>query len=606
MLLQATGSTLKSLSSALAFCPEVAEATRSEINSETVTLQTSEASRCALGLLGLPLLALIADASALAQVPPPPPSAETQPLQRPPAEPSASAGMPAVSDHQTSSPVASPDAAAVSFVLRDIKIEGTTEATAASLIAPYANRFGQPISLATLYTIADEMTRQYRKGGNLLSAVVVPQQRIEEGRVTLHLYEGKLAHVQLRGPGVDRRGLTQRMADTLASVSPLKAALLERQLLLLNDLPGMTARATLVPSALGLGFADLVIDTTQPRYRAEIGADNRSSKYLGPGRYTAELALNSLFGLQDATQFDYATAVPADRFHSWSLQHAERLTGSGLALNLSYTDYRSRPNLGADFTTYNLETNSKTAFVDLTYPLLRSRRMNLSVRAGLRRHEGGTDSAFIGTGSRDEIAVGLIGLTFDYSDDSRGVNTLDLELDQGLKAFGAAQADDPRLSRSGGRPDAFKSTLSVARLQELGANFSLLIAATGQYAASRLLLPDEFAYGGEYFGRAYDAAEFVGDSGLAGKTELRYTWGMTPAFAILPYVFYEAGWASRRSYPNDPENPSQSARSTGGGMRLAFGTHLSGYLEAAKPINHIVAAEGNQDTRLFGGLKLSF
>jgi hypothetical protein len=46
--------------------------------------------------------------------------------------------------------------------------------------------------------------------------------------------------------------------------------------------------------------------------------------------------------------------------------------------------------------------------------------------------------------------------------------------------------------------------------------------------------------------------------------------------------------------------------SAGGGLRLTFGRHVSGYVEVAQPINHIVAAEGNQDTRIFGGLKVIF
>lgn len=549
---------------------------------------------------------LVASSFAVAQVPTLPSSADTPPMQRAPAEPSPSLEIPAAPRDHLSLPMAPSNAASITFVLRGIKIDGTSAATAGSLIAPYTNEIGQQITLATVYAMAEEMTQRFRKAGNFLSAVTVPQQRIEDGHVTLHLYEGKLAHAQVRGPGADRRGLAQSTADELTMISPLKASVLERQMLLLNDLPGMTARGTLIPSAQGLGFADLVIDTTQPRFRAELGADNRSGNYLGPGRYTAELAVNSLFGLQDATQFDYATAVPADRFHTWTLQHAERLNDSGLALNLSYTDYRSHPNLGPDFTTFNLETDSKTAFVDLTYPLLRSRQMNLSLRAGLRYHDGGTDSAFGGTATNDEITTGLIGLTFDYADTWRGVNTLDLELDQGLHAFGASTAGDPTLSRPGGRPDAFKATLYLARLQDLAAHFSLLLAVTGQYAASRLLLPDEFAYGGEYFGRAYDAAEFVGDSGLAGKAELRYSWNVAHSLVLSPYAFYEGGWVSRRGYPNDSTASSESALSAGGGLRLTFGTHLSGYVEAANPINHIVAAEGNQNTRIFGGLKLNF
>jgi hemolysin activation/secretion protein len=548
---------------------------------------------------------LLASASGHSQVPTLPPSADTPPIQRAPAEPSSSLEIPLAPRDGASVPMAPPGADSITFVLREIRIEGASPAIAALLMAPHTSQIGQQISLATVYAIADDMTRQYRKTGNFLSVVIVPEQRIEDGHVTLHLYGGKLSRVELRGPGADPRGLAKRTADELTVAAPLTASAVERQLLLLNDLPGMTARGTLVPSGEGIGFADLIIDTTQPRYHADLGADNRAGKYLGPGRYTARLALNSVFGLQEATQFEYATAVPADRFHSWTIEHAERLSASGLALNVSYTDYRSRPNLGENFTTFNLETNSKTAFADLAYPLIRSRQTNLSIRAGVRYHDGATDSAFVGTATRDRLTTGLVGFTFDHADAWRGISTLDLELDKGLRAFGASTAGDPALSRLGGRPDAAKATLYVARLQDLGANFSFLLAATGQYAASRLLLPDEFAYGGEYFGRAYDAAEFVGDSGAAGKAELRYLWNARHGLTLLPYGFYEAGWARRRD-PADAARSGESALSAGGGLRLTLGTCLSGYVELAKPINHIVAAEGNQSTRVFGGLKFSF
>jgi hemolysin activation/secretion protein len=548
---------------------------------------------------------LLLSAISRAQLPALPSSADTPPMQRAPASPAASLDIPPAPGDGPSVPAAPPGADTITFVLRAIQVKGASPAVAASLTAPHAGKIGQQITLATVYDIADAMTRQYRKAGNFLSVVIVPAQRIEQGQVTLHLYEGKLSRVEVRGPGSDRRGLAKETADQVLAAGPVTAAAVERQLLLLNDLPGLTARGTLVPSAEGLGFADLIVDTSQPRYRAELGADNRSGRYLGPGRYTARLALNDVLGLQDATQFEYATAVPADRYHTWTIENAERLSPSGLAMNVSYTDYRSRPNLGEDFAAFNLETNSKTAFADLAYPLIRSRLTNLSLRTGLRYHDGATDSSFAGTATRDRVTTGLIGMTFDHADAGHGVSTVDFEVDQGLHTLGASSAGDPTLSRPGGRPDATKATLYIARLQDLGANFSVLLAATGQYAASRLLLPDEFAYGGEYFGRAYDAAEFVGDSGAAGKLEVRYTWNAPYGLMVLPYGFYEAGWVSRRDSTNTAVS-SDSALSAGCGLRLTLGTHLSGYVEVDEPINHVVAAEGNRSTRVFGGLKVSF
>jgi hemolysin activation/secretion protein len=355
-----------------------------------------------------------------------------------------------------------------------------------------------------------------------------------------------------------------------------------------------------------VGYANLVVDTTQPRAVADLQADNRAGKYLGPEHYTARLALNSVLGLQDSTMFEYVSAAPSSRFRSWTIGHAERLSTSGLTLNVSYTDYRSQPNLGPKFVGFNLETNSKTAYADLSYPIIRSRATNLRVRGGFRYHNGDTDSSFLVNMTKDKLSDVLFGITMDHADGWHGVSTLDMELSKGVNALGASRPDDINLSRPGGLPDAAKATLYLGRLQDLSHEFSLLLAVNGQYAASRLLLPDEFAYGGEFFGRAYDAAEFVGDSGLAGKLDLRYTWQGARGFALMPYAFYEAGWVSRRLDAADTVSKKESALSAGGGLRVTAGRYLSGYAEVAKPINHGVAAEGNQKTRVFVGVKASF
>ena len=95
------------------------------------------------------------------------------------------------------------------------------------------------------------------------------------------------------------------------------------------------------------------------------------------------------------------------------------------------------------------------------------------------------------------------------------MNLADVELSQGLKGLGASPFGDPLASRAGGRPDFTKVTLYAARLQSLAPRWSVLAAVNTQYAFNELLSPEEFAYGGEQFGRAYDAAELLGDSGIA-------------------------------------------------------------------------------------------
>jgi hemolysin activation/secretion protein len=231
---------------------------------------------------------------------------------------------------------------------------------------------------------------------------------------------------------------------------------------------------------------------------------------------------------------------------------------------------------------------------------------NLSVRGTFSFFNGETD--FEGTElSKDRIRAVRVGLAWDAIDAWRGVSLADLELSQGLKGLGASPFGDPLASRAGGRPDFTKVALYAARLQSLAPRWSVLAAVNAQYAFNELLAPEEFAYGGEQFGRAYDAAELLGDSGVAFKIDLRYSarteWAL--AREVMPYAFYGIGAVWQRSPP-----PGQGARSSaanvGAGVRVTGERGVSGYLEVAKPLTKIVTEEGNKNARVFVAVQLAF
>lgn len=112
---------------------------------------------------------------------------------------------------------------------------------------------------------------------------------------------------------------------------------------------------------------------------------------------------------------------------------------------------------------------------------------------------------------------------------------------------------------------------------------------------------EEFGLGGDLFLRAYDPSELIGDYGVAGKAELRYdlrgrTWGATF------YGYHDRGRVSYRL----PNTPSESAQSSGLGVRFSIPGGLHGYVEAAKPQDRIAASTGDDDVRIFGGLGVNF
>ncbi len=100
-----------------------------------------------------------------------------------------------------------------------------------------------------VYDIAAEMTAKYRDAGYVLSSVVVPAQAITDGRVSLTAVEGYLSSVAIEGDTGRRDGMLAKIQADLGAERPLRLATLERNLLLLNDLPGMTAQGVLQRSA---------------------------------------------------------------------------------------------------------------------------------------------------------------------------------------------------------------------------------------------------------------------------------------------------------------------------------------------------------------------
>ena len=130
-------------------------------------------------------------------------------------------------------------------------------------------------------------------------------------------------------------------------------------------------------------------------------------------------------------------------------------------------------------------------------------------------------------------------------------------------------------------------TLNASRLQPLTGKIRFYVAVTGQYAWSPLLSSEQFGFGGEPFGRAYDSSELTGDNGMAGMTELRYS---VPEF--IPHLTSEAFafWDLGRVWDHDATGDAENAASAGIGLRVMHENGLSGSLTLAQPLTRDVSA----------------
>jgi hemolysin activation/secretion protein len=500
----------------------------------------------------------------------------------------------------------------VRFQVEKIEVEGATVYPVSSMQDDIAPLLKREISLADLYRLADQLTARYRNDGYLLSQVIVPEQKVEGGIARLRAVEGFIATIKLVGVENDQRGLVAAYAEPIRAARPLTGKVLERQMLLINDLPGAYARAVLSPSPDTFGAADLTIQFSQRQFSGGVSANNQGGKALGPMRYLADIESFNLFDWQDHTQVRYAFA-PANELSYYSLLHEQPVGTSGGKLSFLASHARSEPD---ELYIIPLENKTWSDSLSLTYshPLMRTRAENLQARATLSAHDGETSSIFGFYKTKDRLRVLRFGLSYDKADIWNGINLLDVEFSQGLNGLGASDngysSDNgstiTTLSRPAGKVDFQKINFYLSRVQTLTPNWSALAALSGQYAYDNLLSAELFSYGGEPFGRGYDPSELVGDHGAALKLELRYANSAdigTPVPYTL-YGFYDNGKVWQRSVAG--YSSSDSAAAAGLGLRFGVGQYYSGFLEVAKPINHDVFAEGNRDTRFFMGLSARF
>ncbi|HYI88185.1 MAG TPA: ShlB/FhaC/HecB family hemolysin secretion/activation protein [Burkholderiales bacterium] len=503
--------------------------------------------------------------------------------------------------------VAPPNTADLKFVLREIHIDGATVYPPAELAATFARSVGQEISVAQVFQFANELTARYRRDGYVLSQVLVPAQDVAAGRVNLLAVEGYVDAIQLRGAvAADDKLLTAYGAD-LKRTRPLTAAALERYLLLINDLASVSGRGTLVPSATTQGAADLVVDVTREYTTVSVASNNRSSKSLGSKRANLDFGSYGLIGEWDHVGLHAGSSLD-DKLNFVGVDYGATLGARGLQWTVGATGVRARPGRAANLTTADLETQSVAAQLELRAPLLRSRAQNLYLRAAFTTFDGQSEFSSADL-SNDAIRALRLGATYDLADRARGITTVDLEVAHGFDAIGArteGTAESP-LSRAGGRADFTKATLYLARLQSLGSawggSWSALTAVTAQHAFDTLLAPELFAFGGDSFGRGYDASELAGDSGEAFKLELRYA-GVLPDVGLQGYSvygFYDVGRVRRRDALN--ERASEHASAAGLGLRMT-GRRWQGLVEYALPLDHDVAAEGNRSARFFFGVQV--
>jgi hemolysin activation/secretion protein len=223
------------------------------------------------------------------------------------------------------------------------------------------------------------------------------------------------------------------------------------------------------------------------------------------------------------------------------------------------------------------------AGLDLSYPVIRSRRLNLTPDVSFDYYDSYIDVN--GAGglpvelNSDHLRIFRAGGSLDFQDallaDFPAANLVILKASQGLPGLGASSNEEAMPPRAGERTDFTKFAGEVTRVQNLvtfgEVSTALKLSAGGQYTSDILPPSEKFFCCGLRWSRGYYYGQVTGDRGVGTTVELQLNNGFTdvPIFApdhrldVQFYGFYDFG----RFYNLAPGEFNQTVDSFGIGAR---------------------------------------
>lgn len=397
---------------------------------------------------------------------------------------------------------------------------GNTVFDGETLAALLAGRRNRPTDLAGLTEAAGVVSAYYRARGYLLTDAYLPEQAFQDvgGTVTIAVIEARIGRVQVRVEGDKGSATFARsvVAANLMSGVLITEYLLDKPVLLLRDLAGMEASATVEPGVRA-GQADVTV-TLRPQGTevfGSFGADNFAAQAVGARRVTATVKLSNLVDRGDIVSVQAQVSEGA-RSHLYRLAYSVPVAADStqLAFSVARSDYA----LGQQFAGLGATGEADILSASLTLPLIRARANNLYSLFSLE-HKKFHDH--IATPVNDSerplssVRIGLLGNFVDGGVGAGGSSSYALSATLGRAGLDAASLG---LDQGPGGPRTAggfrKLNLEFQRVQLFGNASSVHLNLQVQLASKNLASGEKMALGGPDGVRGYPSGEGIGDAGL--------------------------------------------------------------------------------------------
>lgn len=398
-----------------------------------------------------------------------------------------------------------PVTAADKVLLNSPFITGSDRYSPADFAPLIGAHIGKPVSRELLDQIGTEVQALYGRDGYVVPSVLILDSELASSTPRIHIYEAQVAEVAIRGEAGPH--LTAIMDQAALLRSNLIHKQRSRQYLRqIEQLPGITLKATFEPRANETNRYVLVLTLSYDAVQASVAASNRGAHELGRTIVSGRITFNGLLGAEESLSLA-AAASSGDGDYKYVAGRVQRQfaqVGTQLDVSHSQAEFAGgyqysteRVRLQADLTVFDDGLWRVSPLVAL------SARNATGTDSGVRLSEIETRAVHTGVALR-RIASG----TFTYIGSS---------FTQGIDGLGAsARTWDDRSIDLGFN----KSQLELIQVYSFAPTWRVRVDLDAQWSDDDLPTGERFSFGGAYLGRAFDPATLIGDSGAALGVQL--------------------------------------------------------------------------------------
>ena len=455
------------------------------------------------------------------------------------------------------------EADSIKVLIKGVRFSGALHLTTEEeLQAVVADAVGRELDFSGIEQITSWVTDFLKGKGWFLARAYLPRQDITDGVLEIILLEGRLDSGRGNGraftivfddkvpPRINPKHLEAIAARYLPTGATAREKDIERALLLMKDLPGISARASLEAGSEADSTRIAIAAQEGSLFTGSVWLDNYGNRDTGEAQANVALRLNDPLGIGDQAGFSGTHTEGIDLV---GMTYTLPLGSQGLKLNAAVSGIRYEiiRGLGRDA---GLKGGANIAGLTLSYPFIRTRVINFYGSFGYTA-KALKDDSLAGNLRDKRLGNWSTGLSGDLLDTygGGGITSANLNWTSGrldLSANAADAAIDSLTYRSRGAFNKF--VYGLGRLQKLPGAFTLFARFSGQATQGNLDSAEKFILGGPYGVRAYSTSEAMGDSGWLANLELRYDLpGGTPLGNLQLAAFADTGHITLHDDPKD-------------------------------------------------------